>query len=838
MIASEACHSLTAKGEFGAFRPSRRKLAAYAGTVFLLCVSMASAQVQANIAPRNDYALVAAALASKIEREMQEKQLPAFSIALVDGDQIVWAQGFGYQDPAKKIPATAHTVYRVGSVSKLFTDIGIMQMVESGKIDLDEPVEKYVPDFHPHNPFGKPITLRELMSHRSGLLREPPVGNYFDPTQPSLAATVHSINSKELVYAPGTHIKYSNAAIAVVGYVLQELSHRPFAGYLKQSVLLPMGMNESSFAPEPNLIRNLATGYMWSYDGLNFPAPTFQLGLAPAGCMYSTVTDLAQFLMVLFNHGRGPNGQLIQSATLQTMWTPQFAKEGEKRGFGLGFQLSELDGHRVIGHGGAIYGFATEVAGLPDEKIGVVTVTTMDAANAVTNAVARQALQLMLAERSGKSFPQFESTVAVPAELTHKLEGRYAEDDDGVELMQSEGTLHMLSVNGGFESELRKLGDALVSDGRLDENLDAKIVPQDGALRRGNALLKRVEVNKPGEAPGQFDELIGEYGWDHDKLYVLEKNGKLNVLIEWFEYDPLEQKSADVFKFPGHGLYDGETAVFHRDAKGHATEVKIGAVVFKRRPVATGLQVHPSEPIAELRREAQAQRPPQEDKPFRRADLVDLTTIDPTIRLDIRYASSKNFLGAPVYEEAKAFLQRPAAEALGRAARKLRTLGYGLLIHDAYRPWYVTKIFWDATPDDKKIFVADPKDGSRHNRGCAVDLTLYDLKTGLEVPMTGGYDEMSERSYAFYPGGTSLERWDRRALRNAMEAEGFSVYPYEWWHFDYKDWEQYPILNLRFQDLSHPTPTTGARNSQTALPIANNWPIYFTELRDPFWGVL
>jgi CubicO group peptidase (beta-lactamase class C family)/D-alanyl-D-alanine dipeptidase len=816
----------------------QHKLAAYTGIAFLLCTGVASAGVQPNIPPRSDYAPIAAALGSVIEREIQEKQLPAFSIALVDGDQVVWAQGFGYQDPEKKIPATAHTVYRVGSVSKLFTDIAIMQMVEAGKIDLDTPVENYVPDFHPHNPFGSAITLRELMAHRSGLLREPPVGNYFDPTELSLAATVRSMNDTELVYAPGTHLKYSNAAIAVVGYVLQELNHQPFAEYLKRAVLLPMGMSESSFAPEPNLVRNLANGYMWSYDGLKSPAPTFELGLAPAGCMYSTVTDLAHFLVVLFNYGRGPEGQLIRPDTLEQMWTPQFAKKGDKRGFGLGFQVSELDGRRIVGHGGAIYGFATEVVGLPEKKLGVVTVTTMDAANAVANAVAKQALQLMLALRSGKSLPQFESTTAVPADQARKLAGRYGEGSDAVDLMEREGRLHMLAVDGGFESELRKLGDALVPDGRLDENLDARLLPEDGGLRRGEALLKRIELTKPQKAPRPFDGLVGQYGWDHDILYVLEKDGKLNVLIEWFEYDPLERKSADVFKFPAHGLYDGETAVFHRDASGRATEVKIGAVVFKRRPEATGLQVHPSESIAELRRQALAQHPPQESKSFRPADLVDLTTIDPAVKLDIRYATSNNFLGAPVYEEAKAFLQKPAAEALGRGAQKLRSLGYGLLIHDAYRPWYVTKIFWDATPDDKKIFVADPQEGSRHNRGCAVDLTLYDLKTGAEVPMTGGYDEMSERSYAFYPGGTSLERWDREQLRKALEDEGFSVYPYEWWHFDFKDWEQYPILNLTFQQLSHRATPAGAGNSRTGLPVADSLPIYVAEMRDLFWGIL
>jgi zinc D-Ala-D-Ala dipeptidase len=203
-----------------------------------------------------------------------------------------------------------------------------------------------------------------------------------------------------------------------------------------------------------------------------------------------------------------------------------------------------------------------------------------------------------------------------------------------------------------------------------------------------------------------------------------------------------------------------------------------------------------------LRREALAAHPPAENGDFRKPDLVDVTSLDATVKLDIRYATTNDFLGTPVYTEAKAFMQRPAAEALVRVERRLKPLGYGLLIHDAYRPWYVTKIFWDATPEDKHVFVADPKDGSRHNRGCAVDLTLYDLATGKAVEMTGVYDEMSERSYPFYPGGTSIERAHRDLLRHVMQAEGFDVYPYEWWHFDYKDWRRYPILNLTFDQVA------------------------------------
>jgi D-alanyl-D-alanine dipeptidase len=211
--------------------------------------------------------------------------------------------------------------------------------------------------------------------------------------------------------------------------------------------------------------------------------------------------------------------------------------------------------------------------------------------------------------------------------------------------------------------------------------------------------------------------------------------------------------------------------------------------------------ITPLRPVEELRAEALKLEPPREEGAFLKPDLVELITLDPTIKLDVRYATTNNFLGTPVYTQGRAFLQRPAAEALVRANHELKALGFGLIIHDGYRPWYVTKIFWDATPDDKKIFVADPQAGSKHNRGCAVDLSLYDLKTGLEVAMPSGYDEMSERAYADYPGGTDEERARRALLKQAMEKQGFAVIPKEWWHFDYKDWKQYPILNVKFEDL-------------------------------------
>jgi D-alanyl-D-alanine dipeptidase len=210
----------------------------------------------------------------------------------------------------------------------------------------------------------------------------------------------------------------------------------------------------------------------------------------------------------------------------------------------------------------------------------------------------------------------------------------------------------------------------------------------------------------------------------------------------------------------------------------------------------------PTYKLEALRADALRALPPEETGTFRPSDLVEVTSLDRTILLDVRYATSNNFLRWPVYPEARVFLQRPAAEAVVRAHRALAQQGYGLLLFDGYRPWYVTRIFWDAVPPTQRDFVADPAEGSRHNRGCAVDLTLYVLATGREVQMPSGYDDFSEKAHPDYTGGTPAQRAARDVLRRAMEAEGFTVNDREWWHYDCRDWQQYRIENVAFKDIA------------------------------------
>jgi D-alanyl-D-alanine dipeptidase len=194
-------------------------------------------------------------------------------------------------------------------------------------------------------------------------------------------------------------------------------------------------------------------------------------------------------------------------------------------------------------------------------------------------------------------------------------------------------------------------------------------------------------------------------------------------------------------------------------------------------------------------------KPPREKGDFRSSDLVEIVKIDSTIILDIRYATTNNFAGQVLYSEPRAFLQRPVANALKNANAEFNKMGFGIVVFDGYRPWHVTKMFWDITPKEKREFVADPRKGSRHNRGCAVDVTLYLRSTGEMVEMPSGYDEMNESAYAEFEGGTVRQRNIRNMLISIMKNHGFDVLENEWWHYDYKDWEKYRIQDISFSEI-------------------------------------
>lgn len=523
-----------------------------------------------------------------------------------------------------------------------------------------------------------------------------------------------------------------------------------------------------------------AHGTIWTLDGRTFPAPDAVRGLGPADDDAASVHDLARLLHLMITGEVGTEG----------------------------FTRDSLDGARRIRHGGAQAGFSTELAALPEERLGVAVSLTLDGAHAVAARIATVALRWLQAARAGRSLEPPRATHAITPPTRAALEGVYRGRARTVELEDRLGDLWLDDLHGGSPMLLRAIDDTtLIADGRLSFGTTARLLPSLGDRARivvaGDTLVREAP-RRPAPPPAAWRALIGEYGEDDDVLYLLERHGRLFALIGWFQFHPLEALDGDRFRFPADGPFAGMTLRVERmrrsGAAARVTAVRVGDVRFRRRAIApedgSTFRITPQRPIEILRREALAATPPPQ--PGREAgELVDLVTLDPGFRLDIRYATTDNFMGAVMYERAQARLQRPAAEALARVQRGLASQGYGLLIHDAYRPWYVTRMFWDATLEAQRVFVADPANGSRHNRGAAVDLSLYELRTGRAVPMVSGYDEFSPRAYPFYPGGTSEQRWFRALLRRAMQAEGFTVYDAEWWHFDHESWRRWAVGNAR-----------------------------------------
>lgn len=182
-------------------------------------------------------------------------------------------------------------------------------------------------------------------------------------------------------------------------------------------------------------------------------------------------------------------------------------------------------------------------------------------------------------------------------------------------------------------------------------------------------------------------------------------------------------------------------------------------------------------------------------------ELVDLQTLIPDLVPDVRYATTGNFLKEVIYDQPYTFVRKPVAEALVKIQQELRRRNIGLKIFDGYRPYRVTVYFYEKTHDS--IYCAVPWRGSRHNRGCAVDVSLVSLKTGKELIMPTQYDDFSERANPGYPDLPDIMLANRTVLINVMEKYGFSVLPSEWWHFDFKGWERYEIMDISFGDLKN-----------------------------------
>jgi D-alanyl-D-alanine dipeptidase len=323
------------------------------------------------------------------------------------------------------------------------------------------------------------------------------------------------------------------------------------------------------------------------------------------------------------------------------------------------------------------------------------------------------------------------------------------------------------------------------------------------ALLAPAALAQRTDL-PPAPPTPSVAALIGHYGPEGDEAVVFERNGRAYVRYREAtrRLEPVAS-DADTRAFAVRTTALGDTVTF-TVANGRAMALYGSAGRMGRRPIGPAegdvFRIDPVRPVAGILRESQSATPPAFVQSGGADDLVDLSTI-PNVRLDVRYATDDNFMGAALYPFEAAYARRSAADALAAAAAELATYDLGLIVHDAYRPWSVTWAFWQATPREQKLYVANPADASRHNRGAAVDVSLYRLSTGERVELPSDYDEFTPRAHLDYAGGTSEQRWYRALLQRVMREHGFSSLQAEWWHFDLRGWRSYPPMNVSFEQL-------------------------------------
>jgi D-alanyl-D-alanine dipeptidase len=333
-----------------------------------------------------------------------------------------------------------------------------------------------------------------------------------------------------------------------------------------------------------------------------------------------------------------------------------------------------------------------------------------------------------------------------------------------------------------------------------------------------SCLARPGEAAEPAGSPPEIAALLGFYQSEGESLLIRERAGALELLYAVSRDDYAFNKS-NVFQM-AKIRYDeyavsiasprdwrlSMSAKFERDREG----LGITLVIDKRRfsrvfmPDEKGgeaFRLSLPQPLEEMRRAALAADMPRQGDALLTAELVDVASVDPTAKIALLYATDGNALGMPVYEQGRAFLDAAAARALARANKRLNAHGYGLVVWDAYRPWHVTKLLYDVLPPDKKYMLEAPETGSPYNRGLSVSVSLYSLATGEEIAMITGLDEPSPRALSKFQGGSELERHRRDLLRFYMQDEGFSGVEHEWWHFDYKDFEKYRLLNKSFAQL-------------------------------------
>lgn len=375
-------------------------------TIVLFCLNCFGSCNRSDSFEQGDYSSLKKYMTSFINRKMKKNQIIGLSLALVDDQKIVWAEGFGFADKENKIQATNETVYKTGSISKLFTAVAALKLVSQRKIDLDKPVKTYIPNFHIRSRFknSKPITIRHLMTHHSGI----PLVQYStlkETNQRNLSDIINELNSIYTVFPPNYKYLYSNLGVDLLGLVVEKVSGMNFNEFMKRHVFHDLDMNYSSFEETKEIQELLSKEYLQGK-----PSPPFHWPRVwPSGSLYSSVADMANFIKMILDHGRINNHQVLETTLVDSMLSPQ--NKGIPLDFSFEIGLNWFINHaqhsslgysgKVCSHDGGAGASTSSIVILPDHQLGVIVLNNSNQATNITNEIADEMLRVALEIKKG-----------------------------------------------------------------------------------------------------------------------------------------------------------------------------------------------------------------------------------------------------------------------------------------------------------------------------------------------------------------------------------------------------------------------------------------------------
>lgn len=666
-----------------------------------------------------------------------KNKIPGLAFGIVVDNKLVHSGAFGFSDAEKKTLVSTSSVYKIASMTKSFTGMAILKLRDEGKLNLNDPVSKYIPEAKNIQPLtgdSPPITIHHLLTHSAGFPEDNPWGDrQLQRTDEELIKFLQ--NGVSLSNIPGLTYEYSNLGFAMLGNIVSKVSGQHYEKYITEKIFRPLGMNSTYWEYADVPPQSLVNGYRLVNDKWEKEDMLHSGAYGAMGGLLTSVQDFSKYIALHISARplrTGGDTAFIKRSTIREMHLPEkisgfhpMAKDisGQPcavvQSYNAGLSWAKnCSGKEYIGHSGGLPGFGTHWLFLPEYSIGIVAFSNL--------------------------------TYMAPSMLN------------------------------------RRMLDTLIS---LAELKPLKLPSSDILNERKQQLLELLPNWKNAEKSGIFSEnFFSDYFIDSLKkeaTQLFDKAGKVMKIGEMIPDNQLR----------GSFIIEGEkTDIIIRFTLSPENPALIQQYIIREQP-----KVNNSYSKYKLKTIDKAEDYKKLVAIDKKRELVALDKIIQGITLDIRYATNNNLMKKTMYGKTAAYLVRPAAESLKAIQDELKSMGYGLKIFDGYRPYEVTVAFYETFHDS--TFVASPYTGSRHNRGCAVDLTLLDLKTGNELIMPTPYDSFTKEAHSAFKNLNPIALKNRELLKRIMTKHGFQIYPDEWWHYDFTGWQQFPVLNIPFEML-------------------------------------